>query len=132
MSMREVRRRLPFAIPLAAIVVLLAGGALAGIETDTVGSYGEGVWWAVSLASTVGFSGESPQTAGGRIISGFLMIFGFATLSLITAAVASLLVVEEDEPEPEVARVSEREVLEELQRVRTRLESLEARLARRP
>jgi hypothetical protein len=60
------------------------------------------------------------------------MIFGFATLSLITAAVASLLVVEEDVPELEVAPVSEREVLEELQRVRTRLESLEARLARRP
>jgi voltage-gated potassium channel len=130
--MREVRRRLPFVIPLAAIVVLLAGGALAAIETDTVDGYGEGVWWAVSLASTVGFSGESPQTAGGRIVSGFLMIFGFATLSLITAAVASLLVVEEDVPELEVAPVSEREVLEELQRVRTRLESLEARLARRP
>jgi hypothetical protein len=41
-------------------------------------------------------------------------------------------VVEEDVPELEVAPVSEREVLEELQRVRTRLESLEARLARRP
>jgi hypothetical protein len=64
------------------------------------------------------------------VVSGVLMLVGFATLSLVTAAVASLLVVEEEEPELEAVRVSEREVLEELQRVRTRLDSLEARFSR--
>jgi voltage-gated potassium channel len=127
---RELRRRLPLAIPLVAAIVLIAAGTLAAIETDTVDNYGEGVWWAVSLMSTVGFAGDTPQTAGGRLVSGFLMLFGFATLSLVTASLASLLVAQEEEPELEQMRVSEREVLEELRRVRSRLESLESRIAR--
>jgi len=45
---------------------------------------------------------------------------------------ASLLVAEEEEPELEAVRVSEREVLAELQRVRNPLESLESRISRRP
>lgn len=130
MTLRELRRRLPLAIPLVAAIVLIAGGTLAAIETDTVDNYGEGVWWAVSLMSTVGFAGDTPQTAGGRLVSGFLMLFGFATLSLVTASLASLLVAQEEEPELEQMRVSEREVLEELRRVRSRLESLESRIAR--
>lgn len=130
MDARALRRRLPIAIPLIAVVVLVAGGALAALETDTVNDFGEGVWWAVSLVSTVGFAGDTPQTTGGRLISGVLMLVGFATLSVVTAAIASLLVVEEEEPELEQVRVSEREVLAELQRVRGRLEALEARLSR--
>lgn len=130
MTPRELRRRLPLAIPLVAAIVLIAAGTLAAIETDTVDNYGEGVWWAVSLMSTVGFAGDTPQTAGGRLVSGFLMLFGFATLSLVTASLASLLVAQEEEPELEQMRVSEREVLEELRRVRSRLESLESRIAR--
>ena len=54
MTPRELRRRLPLAIPLVAAIVLIAAGTLAAIETDTVDNYGEGVWWAVSLMSTVG------------------------------------------------------------------------------
>jgi voltage-gated potassium channel len=132
MDARALKRRLPIAIPLVIAVVFVAGGALAAIETDTVGSFSEGVWWAVSLMSTVGFAGDTPQTAGGRVVSGFLMVFGFATLSLVTASLASLLVAEEEEPELEAVRVSEREVLAELQRVRGRLESLESRIVRPP
>ena len=132
MDARALKRRLPIAIPLVIAVVLVAGGALAAIETDTVGSFSEGVWWAVSLMSTVGFAGDTPQTVGGRVVSGFLMVFGFATLSLVTASLASLLVAEEEEPELEAVRVSEREVLAELQRVRSRLESLESRIVRPP
>jgi voltage-gated potassium channel len=129
-SAREVRRRLPLLIPVAVAVVLVGGGALAAIETDTVDDYGEGVWWAVSLMSTVGFAGDTPQTTGGRVVSGFLMLFGFATLSLVTASLASLLVIEEEQPELEATRVSEREVLAELRRVRGRLDSLETRITR--
>jgi voltage-gated potassium channel len=130
-SPREIRRRLPLVIPLAGAVVLLAGGALAAIETDTVSDYSEGLWWAVSLMTTVGFAGDTPERTGGRLVSGFLMLFGFATLSVVTASIASLLVVEEEEPELEAVRVSEREVLTELRRVRSRLESLEKRIAER-
>lgn len=131
MSLQDLRRRLPIVFPLAIGVALVAGGGLAAIETDTVSNYGEGLWWAVSLMSTVGFAGETPRTTGGQLVSGFLMVFGFATLSLVTASLASMLVIEEEEPEFEAARVTEAEVLAELHEVRDRLEALESRLASR-
>ncbi len=63
----RVRRRwLRFAAPLAAVIVLLAGGGLAAIETQTIGDYGDGVLWALSLMTTVGFVGGLPQTVGGK------------------------------------------------------------------
>ena len=127
-----IKRILYVMAPLSVVLVVLAGGALAGLETNSVENFGEGVWWALSLMTTVGFAGDTPNTVGGRIVSGFLMLVGFGLLSLTTAAVASLFVAEEEEPELEAVRVSEREVLAELQRVRGRLESLEARLSRRP
>lgn len=123
--MRRLRPLLPLAIPLVAIVVLVAGGALAAIETDTVGSFGEGVWWAVSLMSTVGFAGDTPATTGGRVISGLLMLFGFALLTMVTAGLASLVIREQREEVRE--RSVERELLAELRAVRERLERLEGR-----
>jgi voltage-gated potassium channel len=131
MRLRELRRRLPIVVPLAVGLALVAGGGLAAIETDTVSDYGEGVWWAVSLMSTVGFAGETPRTVGGQVISGFLMLFGFATLSLVIASLSSTLVVEEEEPVLDAEHVTKAEVLAELREVRGRLEALEARLARR-
>jgi voltage-gated potassium channel len=130
-SLREIRRRLPALIPLAIAIALVAGGSFAALETDTVSNYGEGVWWAVSLMTTVGFAGATPETVGGQLISGFLMLFGFATLSLVTATLASTLVVEEEEPELEEEMLTETDVAAELKAVRARLEALESRLTRR-
>ncbi len=131
MNLRAIRRRTPILIPLVVVLVLTSGGALAAIESDVVSNYGQGVWWAVSLMSTVGFAGETPRTVGGQLISGSLMVFGFATLSLVTASFASLLVVEEEAPKIDTEMLNEADVATELRRVRIQLESLEAQLARR-
>jgi putative ABC transport system permease protein len=42
---RTSRRWVRYLLPTAALVVVLAGGALAALETDTVESFREGVWW---------------------------------------------------------------------------------------
>lgn len=68
------RRTLPYLIPVIAILVLLAGGGFAALETDTVESYWEGVWWALSLTTTVGFADGTPQTALGKVLSGLVMV----------------------------------------------------------
>lgn len=41
------RHWLRYLLPASAIVVLLTGGAAAALEESTVGSQGEGVWWAL-------------------------------------------------------------------------------------
>jgi hypothetical protein len=57
------------------------------------------VWWALSLMTTVGFVGESPETTGGRLLSAVLMLIGFGVLSVTTAAIASLFVREDEASE---------------------------------
>ncbi len=114
---------------LAPVVVLLAGAGFASLESDTVSSYWEGLWWALSLMTTVGFVGESPETTGGRILSGVLMVSGFALLAVATAAVASLFVREEEAPGEQREREFEVAAFARLDEVSQRLSAIERELA---
>ena len=116
----RIRRAFPLLLAAAAIVVVAGGGALAALETDTVESFGEGVWWAVSLMTTVGFAGETPHTAAGKILSAVLMVVGFALIAATTAAIASFFVHEDEAP-------AEERILAELAAIRERLDALERR-----
>jgi voltage-gated potassium channel len=80
-------------------LVLAGGGGFAALENHLVSSYWEGVWWALSLMTTVGFAGESPETTSGRLVSAVLMVAGFGLMTVTTAAIASTLVREEGEPD---------------------------------
>jgi hypothetical protein len=125
---RVSRASLRWALPAAGILVLLAGGGFAAVETDTVMSYWEGVWWALSLMTTVGFVGGSPETTAGQLLSAVLMVVGFLLLAVTTAAVASLFVSEDEAPQDARDREFEREALDELRTLNSRLERLERRL----
>jgi voltage-gated potassium channel len=86
------------------------------------------VWWALSLMTTVGFVGEAPETTGGRVVSALLMLAGFAMMALTTAAIASILVREEEEPQREVERDFETSARDLLADIADRLTALEAAL----
>lgn len=109
-----------------AAFVLVGGGGLAAVENHVASSYGEGVWWALSLVTTVGFVGEKPETTGGRLVSALLMVAGFAMMTLTTAAIASTFVREEEEPDLAVERDFERTTHDLLTAILTRLDALEA------
>lgn len=126
------RPSLHWTLPCAGILVLLAGGGFAAVESNTVSSYWQGVWWALSLVTTVGFVGGSPSTAGGQALAAVLMVFGFVLLALTTATVASSLVSEEEAPEEARERAFAREALAELQALGDRLQRLERRLEAGP
>lgn len=121
-----VRRGLRYLIPLFAVLVVVAGGGFAALETnDNVTSYWDGVWWALSLITTVGFIGETPETTGGRILSAFLMVAGFGLLSMTTATIASLLVREDEQPESDREQAFEQVALARLDALAERLERIE-------
>jgi hypothetical protein len=122
------RSTLPYLIPAIAVLVLLAGGGFAALETDTVESYWEGVWWALSLMTTVGFADGTPATVLGKALSGVVMVLGFILLALTSGALASLFVREQQEPDEVREHAFEGDVLAELRQLKARLELIETRL----
>lgn len=118
------RRWLRVLAPVAAVLVLLAGGGFAAFEENKVGSYSDGVMWALSLMTTVGFTGGAPTSTGGKLLAAMLMLFGFALLAFTTAAVASLFVHEDEAPAETTEREFESSVREELRALRAELAEL--------
>ena len=128
---RWSRRHVLFVIPLAGLLVLVAGGAAAAIESDTIDSFWQGAWWALSLMMTVGFVGSEPLTTAGKVISAVLMVSGFVLLATVTATIASIFVRQEELPEERTLQTLENRVLAEVREVNERLRRLEERLDER-
>lgn len=120
---------LRYLAPGVALLLVLSAGAFAAVETEAVHSYWDGLWWSLSLVSTVGFAGATPTTAIGKLVSAGLMVLGFMLLATTTAAVASLFVREDEQPEDKREQGFERRVLDALGDLAARLEAIEGELA---
>lgn len=123
------RRWLLPALLVALATLLLGAGAATAFESDTVDSYWRGLYWAISLMTTVGFiGGHAPHSVAGTAMSVVLMMSGFLLLSLVSAALASLFVREDEEPFERRERAVDAEILRALADVVARLDALERRL----
>ena len=112
------------------VLVIMSAAAIAAIETRTVGSFPRGLWWSLSLITTVGFIGEPPETIAGALLSAVLMVVGFFLLAMVCASLAALFVrEEEEEPTAELEAIG-REILERLDQLDRRLAELERARAR--
>lgn len=113
----------------SSVALLVGAGAAAAFESDTVGSYGRGLWWAISLMTTVGYIGQPPRTTEGAVLSIVLMLTGFLLLSLVSAALASLFVKQDEVPMQRHEAVVDEEILDALSSILQRLEALESHIA---
>ncbi len=111
------------------VVVVVTAGAAAAIETDTVESFWRGLWWSISLITTVGFIGAPPTTSAGQALSVLLMVTGFLLMAMVSASLAALFVREDEAPVEEREERSETAILDALVRVEARIAALEARIA---
>jgi voltage-gated potassium channel len=112
----------------AGALMLITAGAAAAVETDTVPTLGRGLWWSLALMTTVGFIGGPPQTLIGEGISAVLMVSGFFLLALVSAALASLFV-REDEQDLEAREGAAYQVLlEEVRALRAQVAQVQGQL----
>lgn len=118
------RRWLRVVLPASLLAVIMGGGALALAESETVASFWDGVWWSLSLVTTVGFVGRAPTTEAGKIISGILMVLGFSLMAMTTAAIASLFVREDEAPDEDLQHAFQQEMREELRQLRREVREL--------
>ena len=74
-------------------------------------TYGDGLWLAFTTAATVGYGDIVPSTPAAKIFAVFVVLMGFAVLSLVTASIAALWVqTEERRIEHEILRDLHREM----------------------
>ena len=127
-----LRLRRSLVLPALAVsggLLVVAGGAVAAVETDTVATLGRGLWWSLALMTTVGFIGAPPQTAAGAALSAVLMVTGFFLLALVSAALASLFVREDERVVEEREMTVSDELLAEVAHLRRQLDAIQAQLA---
>jgi voltage-gated potassium channel len=102
------------------VAVVLGGLAIYTVEgspTGRIQSVGDGIWWAIVTATTVGYGDISPATTEGRIIAVVLMLLGIGVIGAFTATVASFFVAQEEGSE--LAEIAAR-----LARVEAKLDAL--------
>ncbi len=62
------------------------------IEGSNIKTFSDGLWWAVTTVTTVGYGDRFPTTTEGRILAVMLMLVGISLVGVITASVASWFV----------------------------------------
>lgn len=113
------------------LLVTVAAAAAAAVESRTVSTYWRGLWWAVSLVTTVGFIGEPPETRAGALLSAVLMVVGFLLLALVSASLAAFFVREEEMPREEAEDSTLQGVMASLRSIEERLANLESAVRER-
>ncbi len=114
----------------AAVTIVGFVAALAVLDSEraspdrTIHTIGDGLWWAATTVTTVGYGDRYPTTAEGRFVGVGLMVTGIALLGVVTAALASWFVekVNEARAVEERTEASVAEIARELRSLRRALE----------
>ncbi len=90
--------RFAYLVALTVLMTLVAAAAALYLERDapqaSITSFGQAVWWAATVVSTVSSSLET-VTAEGRVVGLALRIFGVAVIGYLTAYIAVFLLGEQ-------------------------------------
>lgn len=106
---------------LALLTVLGGGAGFAAVEKSQDLSSWDGVWWALTTVSTVGYGDITPKTDGGRVIAIVVMLVGIGFVAILTAAAAERFIAGRREMMAE----ERRELRERLDEIITRLDRME-------
>ncbi len=108
-----------------AILVSTAGLVVWLVEPEEFDSPFSGIWWAGATVTTVGYGDFAPHSAAGRGVGFALMFSGAALFAVVTAVVASVLVLQEVEVEERALESKEDEIIALLGTIDVRLSRLE-------
>ena len=106
---------------LTVLTVLGGGAAYAAVETGQDLDTWDGVWWAVTTMTTVGYGDSYPRTSSGRGIAIVVMLVGIGFIAVLTAAAAERFMRGREAEQQRDA------LLDRLDEIVRRLDSLERR-----
>jgi voltage-gated potassium channel len=104
--------------------VIVGGAGFAAEENIT---FGNGLYWAVTTMTTVGYGDFTPQKTEGKVIAVIVMLVGIGTATLVIGAVAERFLAR---PVEEVES-TEDDILTQVRDISSRLAQLERALSER-
>jgi voltage-gated potassium channel len=110
------------AVASLALLTAIAGGA--GFATEEGISFGNGVYWAITTMTTVGYGDITPKSPEGKTLAVIVMLVGIGTATLLVGGVAQRFLTSTVEH----VESTEDDLLVELQEIAARLGRLEQRL----
>jgi len=93
-SFRHYRDEMRIFVVMFTIVLILGGSGMYFLEhsvnPDQFGTFGDSIWWALVTASSVGYGDAVPITVAGKLLAGFVIVFGLATMAVMTATITKI------------------------------------------
>jgi len=74
---------------IAAVQITISERVVPG---SNIKDFGDGIWWAITTVTTVGYGDRYPTTAEGKLFLVGLMVVGISLMGVITASVAAWFV----------------------------------------
>lgn len=108
-----------------ALLTAMVGGA--GFAAEEGISFGNGVYWAITTMTTVGYGDITPKTTEGKIIAVIVMLVGIGTATLLIGAVAQRFLA----PAVEHVETAEDDLLVQVREISVQLSKLERALRER-
>jgi voltage-gated potassium channel len=115
---------LRYAALLTLLTALAGGVAFASVENTSVGN---GIYWAVTTMTTVGYGDITPKTPEGKVITITVMLVGIGFATLVIGAIAERFM---NRPVPEF-ELTDEDLVEHVQAISARLQRLERALLQR-
>ncbi|NUU22413.1 MAG: potassium channel family protein [Streptomycetaceae bacterium] len=113
----------------ALVLTILVAGAAAVLAPErenphaNITDFGDALWWAISTVTTVGYGDLHPVTPEGRLVGVVLMVVGIGMMGVVTATIATQLIVPEQQEQQAEDRL-------ESERLERRLKVMEDQLNR--
>jgi len=110
-----------------AVAVVVFGTVEHLVEPDTFPNVWLGMWWALETVTTVGYGDVVPADTAGKVIATFLLFGGLSLLAVVTGVVTSAFVTQ---AQVEKQATGEDPMIEKLDELSRRLDSVQAEIAR--
>lgn len=78
-----------FVAYIAAVQITISERAVSG---SNIKNFGDGIWWAITTVTTVGYGDYYPTTTEGKLFAIGLMLVGITLMGVITASIAAWFV----------------------------------------
>jgi voltage-gated potassium channel len=117
-------RILPVLVLVTTVIAVAGAFFVEIVSPDSFESFGDALWWAAQTVTTIGYGDVVPATGGGRVVALFVMFFGAAAVSVVTAVITAVFIsYQQRRLGPEAERHGE--LLSALARIERRLDALE-------